>query len=187
MEGSFDPPETLGEMTRITGTAPVALMREYHSQVSVYTKGRGRLACRVKGYESCHNTQEVIEASGYDSEADTDNPTGSIFCSHGSGFYVPWDQVTGYMHLPSCLGKRRKEAEREAQPVPKNVPDISWEDEKNWRKFLSVPTGRFAGLHGGCPTVAGKPEPLVIRAAHRKRKMKKSCLTSQRNIFWWMV
>ena len=173
MEGSFDPPETLGEMTRITGTAPVALMREYHSQVSVYTKGRGRLACRVKGYESCHNTQEVIEASGYDSEADTDNPTGSIFCSHGSGFYVPWDQVTGYMHLPSCLGKRRKEAEREAQPVPKNVPDISWEDEKELEEIFVRTYGPIRRTSRGMSNSGGKTRTFGDKSGSPKKKNEK--------------
>ena len=136
MNGNFDPPQTLGEMTCITGTAPVALMREYYSQVLVYTKGRGRLVCQVAGYEPCHNAREVIEASGYDSEADTDNPTGSVFCSHGAGFYVPWDQVPRYMHLPSCLEKNQREAAGEVAPVPKNVADISWDDEKELEEIF---------------------------------------------------
>ncbi len=103
MYGTCLPPETEGDMAVITGTAPVVTMREYASEVTAYTKGMGRLTCTLKGYAPCHNAEEVIEAAGYDAEADLENPTGSVFCAHGAGFNVPWYEVTDYMHLESFL------------------------------------------------------------------------------------
>lgn len=103
MYGTFDTPETDGETAVLTGTAPVSCMRDYQQEVTAYTRGCGHLTCTLKGYEECHNADEVIAAINYDSEADTDNPTGSVFCSHGAGFVVPWYQVEEYMHLESYL------------------------------------------------------------------------------------
>ena len=101
MNGSFDSPEMDEEMAVISGSAPVVTMRGYQTELLAYTRGRGRLFCTLKGYEECHNAQEVIEAIGYDPEADLDNPTGSVFCAHGAGFVVNWDQVRDYMHVES--------------------------------------------------------------------------------------
>lgn len=103
MQGTFSAPKTEGNMTVITGTAPVVNMREYTSEVIAYTKGMGKLTCAPGGYAPCHNAEEVIEAAGYDSETDLDNPTGSIFCAHGAGVNVPWNEATDYMHLESFL------------------------------------------------------------------------------------
>lgn len=103
MHGAFETPETEGEMSVLTGTAPVACMQDYQKEVIAYTKGTGRLFCNLKGYELCHNADEVIAATGYDPDGDTDNPSGSVFCSHGAGYYVPWNQVKDHMHLESVL------------------------------------------------------------------------------------
>lgn len=103
MYGSFEIPQTEGEMSVLTGSAPVSEMCDYQKEVITYTKGHGRLFCVLKGYEPCHNAEEVIEKIGYDSERDVENPTGSVFCSHGAGFTVRWDQVKDYMHLDSQL------------------------------------------------------------------------------------
>lgn len=99
MAGEFQTPDTEGDFAVITGSAPVSEMRDYQLEVTSYTKGRGRLFCTLKGYAPCHNTEEVIEQIGYDSEGDLDNPTGSVFCAHGAGFHVSWDQVPDHMHL----------------------------------------------------------------------------------------
>ena len=99
MQGSFQGPETEGEMVVITGSAPVAKMRDYQSQVISYTRGRGHLTCTLKGYEPCQDQETIAEEIGYDSERDLDNPTGSVFCAHGAGFVVPWYEVEEYMHL----------------------------------------------------------------------------------------
>lgn len=103
MYGSFEIPQTEGEMSVLAGSAPVSEMCDYQKEVIAYTKGHGRLFCTLKGYEPCHNAKEVIEKVGYDSERDVKNPTGSVFCSHGAGFTVSWDQVKDYMHLDSQL------------------------------------------------------------------------------------
>ena len=105
MNGSFEGPEAEDKqgMVRLTGTAPASEMRDYQREVWAYTKGRGRITFTLKGYEPCHNAEEVIEQIGYDSERDIDNPTGSVFCAHGAGFVVPWDQVEDYMHLQSSV------------------------------------------------------------------------------------
>ena len=87
----------------LTGQAPVAAMRGYQAEVMSYTRGQGRLACALKGYEPCHNSREIIGQTGYDPERDTENPTGSVFCAHGAGFVVSWDQVKEYMHVDSGL------------------------------------------------------------------------------------
>lgn len=101
MNGSFEGPEAEDKqgMVRLTGTAPASEMRDYQREVWAYTKGRGRITLTLKGYESCHNAEEVIEEIGYDSERDVDNPTGSVFCAHGAGFLVKWDEVPEYMHI----------------------------------------------------------------------------------------
>ena len=101
MNGSFEGPEAEDKqgMVRLTGTAPASEMRDYQREVWAYTKGRGRITFTLKGYEPCHNAEEVIEQIGYDSERDVDNPTGSVFCAHGAGFLVKWDEVPEYMHI----------------------------------------------------------------------------------------
>lgn len=101
MNGSFEGPEAEDKqgMVRLTGTAPASEMRDYQREVWAYTKGCGRITLTLKGYEPCHNAEEVIEEIGYDSERDVDNPTGSVFCAHGAGFLVKWDEVPEYMHI----------------------------------------------------------------------------------------
>lgn len=101
MNGRFDPPVTEGNNSVLMGSVPVATMRDYAREVASYTKGHGRLSCSLQGYEPCHNTEEVMAQTDYDPEADTANPTGSVFCAHGAGFQVPWDQVSEYAHVES--------------------------------------------------------------------------------------
>ncbi|MDF2869949.1 MAG: small GTP-binding protein domain protein [Anaerocolumna sp.] len=106
MHGTCEITETNGDMSVLTGSAPIVTMRNYQREVIAYTKGLGRLFCSLKGYERCHNTEEVIETIGYDSERDLYNPTGSVFCSHGAGFLVSWDKVKEYMHLEGYIQKK---------------------------------------------------------------------------------
>ena len=105
--GEFKPPEVEGEDSVIVGSAPVATMRDYAREVASYSKGRGRLFCTLQGYAPCHNPEEVMEAYGYNPERDLDNPTGSVFCAHGAGFTVPWNEVPEYMHIENQLDKLR--------------------------------------------------------------------------------
>ena len=130
MLGEFDPPKTEGEMTVLTGSAPVVTMRDYQKEVISYTSGRGRLSCTLKGYYPCHNQEEVVEAVGYDPEADLENPTGSVFCAHGAGFVVNWDQVEEYMHVESGWNAPAgQETEPEKPVTAKNWKE---ENEKYW-------------------------------------------------------
>ena len=99
MHGSFDTPVTEGERSVLTGFAPASEFGSYQREVNAYTRGMGRLSCALKGYEPCHNAQEVIEASGYDPEQDLENPASSVFCAHGAGFLVDWNQVPDYAHV----------------------------------------------------------------------------------------
>ena len=107
MYGKFQAPETRNGMAVMTGSAPAACMRDYQREVTNYTRGRGRLSLSLKGYEPCHNQDEVVEAMGYDFDGDLADPAGSVFCSHGAGVVVPWDQVKKYMHVQTSLDKRR--------------------------------------------------------------------------------
>ncbi len=124
MKGTFEDPETLGEMSVLTGTAPVVNMNGYQSEVISYSRGRGRLACRFKSYEPCHNEEEIIETYGYDSEHDLENPTGSVFCAHGAGFYVDWQQVADYAHVDSGWSGAAQmwEESDESEMLPVNMP-----------------------------------------------------------------
>ncbi len=109
MGGEQEPPVTRGEMTVIQGSAPVAKMRDYHTEVIGYTKGRGRLSCTLKDYEPCSEQDKIVDASGYNCDEDIENTADSVFCSHGAGFVVSWDQVEDYMHIDTGYGREKKE------------------------------------------------------------------------------
>ena len=122
MGGSFEPPETGadGDTTLLTGTAPASTMRSYPMEVVGYTRGRGHLTLTLDGYRPCHNAAEVIEAAGYEPEHDLDNPADSVFCAHGAGFVVPWEQVRSHMHVDSGWGKTAK-TEEAVQARPRRM------------------------------------------------------------------
>jgi len=106
MSGSFDAPDVQGEMSVLTGQAPVATMYDYQTTLMAYTHGCGRLSCRVAGYAPCHNPEEVIAEIGYEPLRDLENPADSVFCSHGAGTNIPWDKVKEYMHIDTGFGKK---------------------------------------------------------------------------------
>ena len=116
MEGTFDPPESGEETAVLTGFAPVSTMRSYPMEVVSYTRGRGHLSLTLDGYRPRHNAQEVIAAIGYEPEHDLDNPADSVFCAHGAGFVVPWDQVRSHMHVDSGWGKSTRPEQEAAVP-----------------------------------------------------------------------
>ncbi len=117
MYGTCHSPEQTLDRAVLTGYAPVSAMRGYQSQLASYTRGRGRLSCRLRGYEPCHHADAVIEAMGYDPDADLENTADSVFCSHGAGFVVPWYEVEQHMHLESGLRPAASEEDVEAAPV----------------------------------------------------------------------
>jgi len=132
--GSVGQPEATGGETVLTGSAPVVAMRGYAAEVAAYTRGRGRLACTLRGYEPCRGQDAVADAIGYDPERDTENPSGSVFCAHGGGFPVPWNEVAQYAHLPcNALAVRRSAPEpplRTAAPRPVTYESMEAEDRE---------------------------------------------------------
>ena len=107
MGGQFDSPEAEGGFSRLTGLVPASELGDYAQTLAAYSQGKGQLQISLHGYLPCHNEEAVIAAAGYDPEADLDNPPGSIFCAHGAGFHVKWDQVKDYMHLESGLKEEK--------------------------------------------------------------------------------
>lgn len=120
MCGTFDPPETLGDTARLTGRLPVATSRGYAREIASYTHGLGRWAVLPAGYDACHNAEEIIAAAGYDADADVENPADSVFCSHGAGYNVKWDEVPAKAHVDSGLARRLAPA---GQPEPEEDGD----------------------------------------------------------------
>ena len=121
MHGSFQEPELSEETAILKGIAPVATMREYQMELLAYSKGRGRLTCIMQGYAPCHNQEEVIKAVGYYAEEDSENPSGSIFCSHGSGNYVDWMHVKDFMHLEAYQGKQKEKGLETQEEIARNL------------------------------------------------------------------
>ncbi len=110
--GTTEPPEISGDTAVLCAAAPVAAMLDYSTELASYTGGRGRMSCVTSGYKPCADQEAVVAEIGYDCDADTDNPSDSIFCSHGAGFVVKWDEVYDHMHLESEL---KLKSEPEAQ------------------------------------------------------------------------
>lgn len=139
MSGKFDPPYTDNTKTILKGCAPVSTMRGYQTEYAAYTGGRGHLFLSLKGYDVCHNEEEVIAACGYDPEADTENPSGSVFCAHGAGFVVPWDQVEEYMHLENAY-ERGENVEETYRPVVQRYRGSRIELTREELDAIYVPT-----------------------------------------------
>ena len=120
MNGSFTSPEESDGLMRLEGSAPVSAMNDYMTELVAYTHGRGRMNLRPGGYHPCHGQKAVVEAIGYDPEADLENTPDSVFCAHGAGFTVKWNQVPDYMHLESSL-KKPEEAMAPVQRVRRSL------------------------------------------------------------------
>ena len=164
MGAEFQPPETAGDMSVLTGSVPVSEVGGYWTDVAAYTGGRGRFSCAVEGYRPCHNADAVIEAIGYDPERDIANPAGSVFCAHGAGFNVPWDEVRSHMHLDSGW---RPPAERpvveEAAPVRQQA--MSYESRAALDKELEA---IFERAYGPLKPHAFRPAPKAASAPKPK-------------------
>ena len=163
MSGRFAPADHQGDMAVLTGSAPVSELGDYWNQVAAYTRGLGQLTCTLRGYEPCHNTQEVMEQIGYDPDRDTDNPADSVFCSHGAGVTVKWDQVREHMHLDSGWRppeERRKEDQH--QSVPR--PTMSYADSAKMERELEA---IFTRTYGPIKPRAFAPAP---KAPARKER-----------------
>jgi len=137
MSGEADPPETADGETVLTGGAPAAGLQSYGAEVAAYTRGRGRLTCTLRGYAPCHNADEVIAAAGYDPERDLDNPADSVFCAHGAGYTVKWDEVATHAHVDGVLRPQQPEAEPAAPaPVRRSAPGGSIEEDGELRAIF---------------------------------------------------
>ena len=144
MQGTFDAPELEGETAILKGTAAVAQMRDYQKEVVSYTHGTGKLFCSLKGYAPCKNQDEVVQNIGYDPEADLENPTGSVFCAHGAGFVVPWDQVEDYMHLQSGVDMDELDSESWYEDVESAQNPGTAVDNANISGNISGKNGKFS-------------------------------------------
>ena len=167
MSGRFDPAESSGELTLLTGSAPVSELGDYWTEVNSYTRGRGRLSCTLRGYEPCHNGEEVIARLGYDPDRDVENPCGSVFCAHGAGVNVPWDEVRGQMHLDSgWRPPEEKPAEEEvpARSAPARGGNMSYESYARMEKELEA---IFTRTYGPIKERAFAP---TSRSAPKKEK-----------------
>ena len=161
MGGRTDPPETLGTEVVLTGSAPVAGLGDYAREVTAYTRGRGRLSCAFKGYESCGDQAAVAEALGYDPERDLENPADSVFCAHGAGYVVKWDQVPGMAHVSSGIDLTTEE-EPEA-PVPAGgSARRSWAGSLEEDKELQA---IFERTYGKVEREAFRPAPKPARTS----------------------
>ena len=144
MGAQFQPPESAGERAVLAGSVPVSELGGYWTEVAAYTGGRGRRSCAVEGYRPCHKAEEVISQSGYDPERDVDNPAGSVFCAHGAGFNVPWDEVRAHMHVDSGWKPRQEGPAREAS-APVGGGAMSYESRAALDKELEAIFERVYG------------------------------------------
>ena len=165
MHGRVEPPETAGDTAVLTGSAPVEQLRDYGREVAAYTRGRGRLSCTSGGYAPCHNQEEVVAAMGYDPERDVENPPGSVFCAHGAGYNVKWDEVKAHAHVDSGLRLGEEPPEEEAAP-PRPRPQSyagSLEQDKELQAI-------FERTYGKVERNAFRPQPRPARTSLDDKK-----------------
>ena len=155
--GSFDNPVTEGDRSILTGTAPAACMQDYQREVNAYSRGQGRLSCVLKGYEPCHNAEEVMEKIGYDPESDLENPSSSVFCAHGAGFLVGWEQVPEYAHLENDWQDSVGEAEDGTEFMTGSAAVTGGQNVANGNGFRA---GK-PGTHGNGQTGSGRSDYIT--------------------------
>lgn len=164
MGGTFEGPEQVGDMAVLTGSVPVSETGSYWTEVAAYTQGRGRFSCTVEGYRPCHNEAEVIAAIGYEAERDTANPADSVFCSHGAGVNIPWNEVPNHVHLDSGWHEEKEEEQNEVRNAPRQ-PAMSYESHRALEEELEA---IFVRTYG--PVKPRAFQSAVKRAAPVKEK-----------------
>ncbi len=172
MGGRFEPPETFGDTALLTGSAPASELGTYWQTLASYTRGRGRLSCTLRDYEPCHNAEEVIAALDYDPEADLENSPDSIFCAHGAGFPVRWDEVPGYAHLEGGYleedGEEAPEEPEVSHSAPRAVPPPrSREEEKELQAIFERAYGQVK-RRGPDPGEAFHPRPKPLPSTEKR-------------------
>ncbi len=160
MGGEFGSPEDAGERLRLRGSAPAAALGSYQEELAAYSRGRGRLSLRPGPYRPCREQEKLVRESGYDPEADLDNPPDSVFCAHGAGFTVKWNEVERYMHLPACL-KKPEDRPRPA-PAPRSL-DI---DERELEAIMEREFGPIRRAQYSAPV--RNEAPAAPAAAERR-------------------
>ena len=165
MHGRVEPPETAGDMAVLTGSAPVEQLRDYGREVAAYTRGRGRLSCTSGGYAPCHNQEEVVAAMGYDPERDVENPTGSVFCAHGAGYNVKWDEVKAHAHVDSGLRLGEEPPEEESAPVRPRPQSYAGSLEQD-KELQAI----FERTYGKVERSAFRPQPRPARTSLDDKK-----------------
>ena len=165
MHGRVEPPETAGDMAVLTGSAPVEQLRDYGREVAAYTRGRGRLSCTSGGYAPCHNQEEVVAAMGYDPERDVENPPGSVFCAHGAGYNVKWDEVKAHAHVDSGLRLGEEPPEEESAPVRPRPQSYAGSLEQD-KELQAI----FERTYGKVERSAFRPQPRPARTSLDDKK-----------------
>ena len=165
MHGRVEPPETAGDMAVLTGSAPVEQLRDYGREVAAYTRGRGRLSCTSGGYAPCHNQDEVVAAMGYDPERDVENPPGSVFCAHGAGYNVKWDEVKAHAHVDSGLRLGEEPPEEESAPVRPRPQSYAGSLEQD-KELQAI----FERTYGKVERSAFRPQPRPARTSLDDKK-----------------
>lgn len=158
MQGKFDAPVTQGDTAVLTGTAPVSEMRDYQREMVSYTRGRGRLSLRLSGYGPCHNEEEVVARIGYDFDSDLQDPAGSVFCSHGAGFLVPWNEAKQHMHVESDFARRQAIEARSRR-----------DGQENSRTSVNGRTGESTGMPGISGEAGGSGSALTNQNSGAER------------------
>ena len=167
MHGTFGLPQTEADRTILTGMAPVSTMRDYQKEVHAYTRGNGTLQCTLKGYAPCHNTEEVLAATGYDSERDTLHPTGSVFCAHGAGFLVPSYEVKEYMPLPSIMQEKPSDSSEEKQTAYRVSKETdAWIDTEEVDRIIA----QSVGANKKQKTLPKKKVPEYYKSTSKPKK-----------------
>ena len=135
MRGNFSLQQSGTGTAVLEGMAPMALLQDYQKEVVSYTKGAGQLHLSLKGYFPCHNTEEVLENAGYDPERDVENPSSSVFCAHGAGFLVAWDEAPSYMQLESCI---KNKGDEDGNPAAADGEEWSWLSESGEDRIFTA-------------------------------------------------
>ena len=173
MGGEFDAPDSAGAVSTLKGLVPASEVKDYAETVASYTQGRGRLQLTLHGYAPCHNQQQVVEELGYDPEADTENTPDSVFCAHGAGFNVKWDQVKDYMHLESGLKE-----EKAPQIITRNVRV----DDKELERIMER---EFGPIRRPLYNVKASNRPATEEITIRAPKQKYIIVDGYNVIFAW--
>ncbi len=167
MNGEVDAPETMGDETVLTGAAPVAAMRNYAREVMAYTRGRGRLSCVLRGYAPCAQQEEVVEAIGYDPERDVDNTPDSVFCGHGAGYTVKWDEVPAMAHVDSGLRLGKPQAQEEKAPNRRVVSSYAGTIEQD-KELQAIFERTYGPVKQRTPQSGGAPRRTIMDPVEKR-------------------